>query len=215
MGASDDESVLAEVIARQWLDRYGVVTREWWKRERPAVPWRAIYRELKRLEFRGDARRGYFVRGLAGAQFAVPAAVELLRASGAAAGSAPLVLMAASDPANPYAVVARDASESGSAALARGRGRGAVLVTRAGVVLLVAESRGRRLTIKPGANASDITEAARALANRLVESSEGRRDAMIDTIDGAAAATSPWAAAFTAAGFRPTSNGLRYYAPPR
>ncbi len=78
----DDEQELAEQVARQWLARYGVVSRDWWRRERPAVGWRSIYRELKRLEFRGEVRRGYFVAGLAGAQFALPEAVELLRASG-------------------------------------------------------------------------------------------------------------------------------------
>src|SRR5437762_2083121 len=137
LGVSDDESVLAEVVARQWLDRYGVVTRDWWKREHPTVTWRAIYRELKRLEFRGDVRRGYFVRGLAGAQFALPSAVEQLRTSGPATPvtddgesrgtSIPLVVMAASDPANPYSLAAAGSGESASAALARGRSRGALL----------------------------------------------------------------------------------------
>src|SRR3954469_156850 len=214
MGSSDDESALAEVVARQWLERYGIVSREWWKRERPAVSWRAIYRELKRLEFRGDARRGYFVRGLSGAQFALPAAIELLRASGPAASASPMVLLAASDPANAYAV-ATGVTESANAQLTRRRARGALLVTRAGEVIAVAEGRGRRITIKPGASPSDVSDAARSLAQRLVEASEGRRDPIIETIDGVAAATSPWAAAFTAAGFRATSSGLRFYAPPR
>ena len=214
LGPTEDESALAEVVARQWLERYGVVSREWWKRERPAVSWRAIYRELKRLEFRGDARRGYFVRGLSGAQFALPAAIELLRASGPAAGGAPIVLLAASDPANAYAVAA-GVAESASAQLTRRRARGALLATRAGEVVAVAEGRGRRLTIRPGASASDVTDAARSLAQRLVEASDGRRDPIIETIDGIAAATSPWAAAFSAAGFRSTSSGLRFYAPPR
>ena len=215
MGSSEDESVLAEVVARQWLERYGVVTRDWWKRERPSVTWRAIYRELKRLEFRGDARRGYFVRGLAGAQFALPSAIELLRASGTATTHPPIVIMAASDPANPYAIAASAGAESPSVDLLRRRGRSALVATRAGEVILVAESRGRRLTIKPGASATDVTEAARALAQRLVDFSDARRDPVVDTIDGAAAATSPWAAAFAAAGFRPTSSGLRFYTPPR
>src|SRR5689334_7600905 len=104
------------MIAKQWLERYGVVSREWWKRERPAISWRAIYRELKRLEFRGDARRGYFVRGLSGAQFALPAAIELLRGSGPATSGSPIILMAASDPANAYAVAVA-ATDSASAAL--------------------------------------------------------------------------------------------------
>lgn len=215
MGSSEDENALAEIVARQWLDRYGVVTRDWWKRERPAVSWRAIYRELKRLEFRGDVRRGYFVRGLGGAQFAVPAAVELLRASGPSVESAPVVVVAASDPSNPYAVIAAGTVESSSVEITRRRGRGALLVTRAGEVIAVAEARGRRLTIKPGATVQDVAEAARALARRLVEASDGRRDPVIETIDSAPATASAWTAAFSSVGWRPTSSGLRYYAPPR
>src|SRR5436190_448791 len=51
--APDEEDALAEVIARQWLDRYGVVARDWWRRERPPIAWRSIYRELRRMELRG------------------------------------------------------------------------------------------------------------------------------------------------------------------
>ena len=79
-GTRPDEEEHAEQIARQWLDRYAIVTRDWWRRERPPVGWRAIYRELKRLEYRGEVRRGYFVEGMGGAQFALPEAVERLRA---------------------------------------------------------------------------------------------------------------------------------------
>src|SRR5262249_53783639 len=78
LGPEATEAAWAELVARQWLDRYGIVSREIWRRERPAVAWRAIYHELKRLEFRGDVRRGYFVRGLSGAQFASADAIEML-----------------------------------------------------------------------------------------------------------------------------------------
>ncbi len=66
----------------------------------------AIYPELSQLETLGIARRGYFLEGLGGAQFALPGAVERLRSrAGAGAGGsdadAPLVL-AAVDPAQPY-----------------------------------------------------------------------------------------------------------------
>jgi ATP-dependent Lhr-like helicase len=227
LGTVQDESALAEIVARQWLDRYGVVARDWWRREKPAVSWRAIYRELKRLEFRGDIRRGYFVRGLAGAQFALPSAVELLRAGtpvatspngdGAAVSPAPVIVMSVSDPANALTLptLSGSATESPSVALARRRARSALLITRAGEVLLVAESRGRRITIRPGATTDDVAAAARALAQRLVESGDRRHDPTVETIDGVAAATSPFAAAFGAAGFRATAAGLRFYAPPR
>jgi ATP-dependent Lhr-like helicase len=179
---------------------------------------------LKRLEFRGDVRRGYFVRGLAGAQFALPSAVELLRASappaapnGDHATQAPPIVMQASDPANALslATLSGDATENASVSLARRRGRTALLVTRAGQLLLVAESRGRRISIRPGATVADVAPAARAVAQRLVESGDGHRDPTIETIDGIAAANSPFAAAFETAGFRATAGGLRFYAPPR
>ena len=48
LGPAEDDETRAEAIARVWLDRYGIVTRDWWRRERPAVSWRLIYRELRR-----------------------------------------------------------------------------------------------------------------------------------------------------------------------
>src|SRR5262249_22173771 len=92
LGPAADESASAEAIARQWLDRYGIVSREMWRREKPAIGWRSIYHELKRLEFRGEIRRGYFVKGLSGAQFAPPDAVEMLRAAIAPGDDAPVVM---------------------------------------------------------------------------------------------------------------------------
>src|SRR4029077_12005237 len=126
-GPALDEEQRAAAIAERWLVRYGVVTRDWWRRERPPVSWRAIYRELKRLEFRGEVRRGYFVKGLGGAQFALPDAVEWLRTVASEdQSSAGFVVMAASDPANlynlPLELVERDP-------LSRPRGSGALLVT--------------------------------------------------------------------------------------
>jgi hypothetical protein len=61
----------------------------------------------------------------------------------------------------------------------------------------------------------DLTDAARALASRLVDANDGRRDVTIETIDGAPAAGSPYAPPFAAAGFRTTASGLRFYATPR
>jgi len=58
LGPEADESAWAESVARQWLDRYGIVAREMWRRERPAVSWRAVYRELKRLEFAARSGAG-------------------------------------------------------------------------------------------------------------------------------------------------------------
>ena len=172
IGPDADPAALAEQIARQWLKRYGVVSREWWKRERPAIGWREIYQELKRLEFRGEVRRGYFVAGLTGAQFALPEAVEMLRAP--AAENAEPVVMAVSDPANVYALPVAPGVEVDP--LARPRGAGALLVTVAGRVVLVAEGRGTKLRVRGDATPAAVTAASRVLAERLgARQGRGRR----------------------------------------
>jgi ATP-dependent Lhr-like helicase len=165
LGPDLSEEERAERIARQWLARYGIVSRDWWRRERPPVGWRAIYRELKRLEFRGEVRRGYFVKGLGGAQFAMPDAVEWLRAVATEDPSArSFVVMATSDPANvynlPLEIVDRDP-------LSRPRGSGALLVMYGGRVAIAVEARGRRFTVASWLSAEEVAEAKRALVDHL------------------------------------------------
>ena len=179
LGPPMSEEDLAARIARQWLDRYGIVTRECWKRERPAVGWRAIYHELKKMEFRGEARRGYFVRGLAGAQFAAPAAVEMLRTTATEDPSlAPFVVLAASDPANVYNLPIESVRGD---ELARPRGSGALLVTRAGKVALSVEGRGRRLTIASWMQQQEVDQ-AKELLSRHLRGEKGARYLMLPDI---------------------------------
>lgn len=179
LGAQLNEGAKATRIARQWLDRYAIVSRECWRRERPPVSWRAVYQELKRLEFRGEARRGYFVRGLSGAQFATPQAIELLRAiAGEDADEKPFVVIAVSDPANvynfPVDIVDRDP-------LSRPRGSGALLVTRGGRVALSVEGRGRRVVIAEWMRKEDVDSAKAVLADHL-KGERGARYLMLPDI---------------------------------
>jgi ATP-dependent Lhr-like helicase len=197
-----EEADRAEIVARQWLDRYGVVARDWWKRERPAVSWRAVYRELRRLEMRGEVRRGYFVEGLAGAQFALPAAVEELRAA-AAADDETLVVIAASDPANVWWL------PSSGDSFARPRGTRRLLVTRRGQVLLTADHRARSVMVRDGLDPDTLTATVAALVQHV--GTRRSRDLVIEQIDGVSAATSPHTAAFQRAGLRLTTAGLRHY----
>jgi ATP-dependent Lhr-like helicase len=208
MGPPRSEEEHAAAIARQWLERYGIVTRNWWRRERPPIAWRSIYLELKRMEFRGEVRRGYFVRGLAGAQFALPEAVEQLRATEPDA-TAPFVVLSVSDPANPYALELEGIDVD---PLSRPRGRGALLVTREGRVAMSVEGRGRRITIAPWMTEADVTAAATAVLTHLRASrasSLRQRDVEVETIDGAHAAAMRWTQAFLNAGFRRETSGLR------
>jgi len=216
LGPPADVDALGEEIARRWLDRYGVVARDWWRRERPAVAWRDIYHVLKRMEFRGEVRRGYFVRGLAGAQFARPDAVEELRAAAAAAegDDVPIVVIAASDPANPYNLPPAPGIQPDP--LTRPRGRGALLVTRGGRALLAVEGRGRSVRVRPGLTPDDVTAAATALIEHLTRRRVGRRrrDLVVERLDGDMAASALYVDAFVRAGFRRTARELRFYARP-
>ena len=165
MGPDLPEEEQAERVARQWLTRYGIVSRDWWRRERPPVSWRSIYRELKRLEFRGEVRRGYFVKGLGGAQFALPDAVEWLRAVASEDSTQTgFVVMAASDPANVYnlslELIERDP-------LSRPRGSGALLVTRGGRIAIAAEARGRRFSVADWLSPEETAAAKSALREHL------------------------------------------------
>src|SRR5207248_1258427 len=108
-----DDSVPTERsmrLASVLLDRHGVLTRESVRGEGHAGGFAAVYPVLRAMEEAGRVRRGYFVAGLGGAQFALAGAVDRLRASkpdgpdaDADAGPQALVL-AATDPANPYGV---------------------------------------------------------------------------------------------------------------
>ena len=165
LGRIAAEEERATQIARYWLDRYGIVSREIWRRERPPTGWRAIYRELKRLEFRGEVRRGYFVRGLSGAQFASPTAVELLRSIATEDDSAKsYIVLTMSDPANIYNLPMDLADRD---PLSRPRGAGALIVTRGGKVALAVEGRGRRVVAADWMSKEEILRAKERLAEHL------------------------------------------------
>src|SRR5215471_8608037 len=150
-----------------------------WRREKPRVSWRSIYFELKRLEFRGDIRRGYFVRGLSGAQFAVPEAIEMLRSASDATDAEPVV-MTATDPANVYSLPLVD--DDMRDAFVRGHTRGALIITVEGIAILIAERRGERVTIRAEASEANIGAAINAFAAHLL--SRLKRDLAVETING-------------------------------
>jgi ATP-dependent Lhr-like helicase len=106
-GYSSTESTHA--LAHQLLSRYGILLRECAAAENIPNGFSAIYPVLKALEESGRIRRGYFVAGLGATQFALPAAIDLLRSlrnsaapSNSGDSKPEFVLLAATDPANPY-----------------------------------------------------------------------------------------------------------------
>jgi ATP-dependent Lhr-like helicase len=97
----------AEFVARQLLQRTGVVFRKTVAREKQPLPWRDLVRVLRSLEARGEVRGGRFVAGFDGEQYALPEAVPLLRSVRRRGPSAP-VYASAADPLNYRGILTPD-----------------------------------------------------------------------------------------------------------
>jgi ATP-dependent Lhr-like helicase len=149
--------------AELMLERYGIVTRETVLAEGIPGGFATLYAELGNLELLGTARRGYFVEGLGGAQFALPGAVERLRSLPEADGS--YLVLAATDPANPYgASLPWPKLEGGRRP---GRTPGAHLLLRDGEPVVFLERGGRGvLRLKP-LEGAELEAAMRALADAV------------------------------------------------
>ncbi|MFZ4811116.1 MAG: DEAD/DEAH box helicase [Ilumatobacteraceae bacterium] len=147
-------TVAAHAAALQMLERFGVVTREAVLAENVVGGYAGVYGVLKVLEERGQTRRGYFVAGLGAAQFSVPGAVDRLRNTREPVDAelhpeavpAPVVL-AATDPAQPYGAALAWPVSSGRPA----RSAGAIVVLHQGVPLVWFDRRSHHLVTFPGA----------------------------------------------------------------
>ena len=161
-----ERRALAELL----LERQGIVTRDGVRAEGIPGGYGAVYGELKALETVGSCRRGYFVEGLGGAQFALPGAVERLRELRDVADDAPLVL-AAADPAQPYGGVLPWPRRAASRAA---RVAGAQVVLLGGEAVLYAERGGRSLLPLRDPDAAWLRPAVEALV-AWVRADRGRR----------------------------------------
>ncbi|MGH2732620.1 MAG: Lhr family helicase, partial [Actinomycetota bacterium] len=94
-----------EAVARQLLRRYGVVFRDLLARERAAPPWRVLLEIYRRLEAQATIRGGRFVSGFVGEQFALPEAVEALRAVRRSGEDSREVIVSAADPLNLVGII--------------------------------------------------------------------------------------------------------------
>ncbi|HEX2358561.1 MAG TPA: DEAD/DEAH box helicase [Solirubrobacterales bacterium] len=165
--------------AELMLERHGIVTRETAIAEGIPGGFAAVYGELQNLELLGTARRGYFVEGLGGAQFALPGAVERLR-SMPRSDEEELVILAATDPANPYGATLPWPKLEGSRRPARAAG--AYVGLRGGEAVVYVERGGRGiLRLAPlegeelGRALGELAEGARAglIAKLAVERLDG------------------------------------------
>jgi ATP-dependent Lhr-like helicase len=195
LGAGTDPGVRRRALSELLLERYGIVTREQVLAEGIAGGFSAIYSELAQLETLGVARRGYFLEGLGGAQFALPGAVERLRAR-AGSDPAPLVL-AAVDPAQPYGAALPWPKGAGRRPA---RSAGAYVVMAGGDPILYLERGGRALQTLVEAGDGRLSPALAALVDH-VRSGAIKRLAL-EKVDGQPAMGSTLAPALTALGFQ-------------
>src|SRR5207245_8057488 len=131
-GAEPDRRALAELL----LERHGIVTRDSVRAEGIPGGYSAVYGELRALETLGSCRRGYFVEGLGGAQFALGGAVERLRELRERGEDADALVLAAADPAQPYGAALPWPRRAGARAA---RVAGAYVVTLGGEPVLYVE----------------------------------------------------------------------------
>ncbi len=198
-GAAVDPVARRRAIGELLLERYGILTREQVLAEGLPGGFSGIYPELTQLETLGVARRGYFVEGLGGAQFALPGAVERLREREGLT-EAPVVL-AAVDPAQPYGAVlpwpARGESGRGPA-----RVPGAYVVLLSGEPILYLERGGKALVTLVGSGDERLGPALNALAEHVRSGRGSVRRMALEKVDGESALASPLGPELIAVGFQ-------------
>jgi ATP-dependent Lhr-like helicase len=233
-----DATVRSYATAEVLLDRYGIVTRGSVVAEGISGGFAGVYRVLAAAEESGRVRRGYFVESLGAAQFATTGAIDRLRAqsrplpdepdpSGAERRDSPrpALVLAASDPANPYGaalgwparVTDLSGDPGGAEPMARpspgsghkpGRKAGALVVLVGGVLTLYVE-RGGKTFLSWTDEPAMLQSAADALALAVREGALGKLT--VEKADGASVLRPdhPLAAALAGAGFHATPRGLR------
>jgi ATP-dependent Lhr-like helicase len=214
-GQPPSDTEWGAAVAQQLLARYGVVTREVATAEAIAGGFSAVYPVLRTLEERGRVRRGYFAAGVGATQFALPAALDLLRSLRADPENVEVVLLAATDPANPFgALLEWPAPDSDLPAGTRGptRSVGAHVVLVNGALAAFAGRQGRPLlSFLPEAE-PERSLAGRAVANALADLArrgEGTHGGLlVADVNGGPAAAHPLAACLAARGFVQAARGF-------
>jgi ATP-dependent Lhr-like helicase len=212
--ADADPTKWLAAVSQQLLARYGVLTRESVAAENLPGGFSVIYPVLKAMEEKGRLRRGYFVAGLGATQFALPGALDLLRSLRYPSAHPPhpvgtpsrsdgddesdtredaeVLILAATDPANPYGGTLKWPSVKGADDRRTGRGPtrsiGASVVLVDGALAAYLARGDRQLyawlpDVEPGLSRAGRS-IARALIARARTGGETPRGMLIEQIDG-------------------------------
>ncbi len=197
MDSSPSPTERHSMWAQLLLERHGVVTRTTALAEGYPGGFTSLYPIYGHLEETGRLRRGYFVEGQGGSQFALPGAVERLRSQ----GKAEFVVLAATDPANPYGgVLPWPASDTRLA-----RDAGAYVFLYEGRLVGYLDKGRRCLTLVQ--YDSDLFG---TIGRGLAEVAARHRRLTLMTVDDDPAPNSPIAPVLTEWGFAPAPKGMTY-----
>jgi len=198
------ERNLAQRQAVLLLERYGILVKEWYRREAGLLPWYAIFQALKQMEWRGEVRRGYFVEGLSGVQFALPHALEMFATNHSTPGFSGPVMLSGLDPALPFGsgvnLSLRDFADN---ALTLVRQAGNHLIFIDARPIIYAENYGARLRRLAGATDEQLATALGCLRQFLLlpEPLRPRKRIEVETWNDAPIVNTPVAAWLQQHGF--------------
>jgi ATP-dependent Lhr-like helicase len=222
IGGAPTTTEASHALALQMLNRYGVLLREQVGAENVPGGFSAVYDVLKALEESGRIRRGYFVAGLGATQFALPAAVDLLRQlrTEPPEERPEFVQLAATDPANPYGSVLRwpdlPVAEEDAETAPRVLTRAAyaeVILRNGQLVAWLRRGNPNLLVFLPGEE-PERSQTASGLAHFLCTRGQERlrgashQGVLITTINGQPVAAHPMARFLMDAGFHPGPLGM-------
>ncbi len=202
---SETEKLHARTLL--YLDRHGIVSRESLAIEAQLGGFGAIYPVLREMEETGRIRRGHFVEGGTSAQLAVPGAVDRLRALRETPPESRGVLLAATDPAQPYGTQLPWPKTRGGKPR---RAVGAYVVLVDGFATLFIDRGGERVLTFEAPGMADwsqrIEQGLRTFARSL--SRLGKSRVEVQEVDTEKPRASAWAERFTRAGFRTGYRGF-------
>jgi ATP-dependent Lhr-like helicase len=222
VGGRPTATEASHALALQLLNRYGVLLRESVAAENVPGGFSAVYDVLKALEESGRIRRGYFVAGLGAAQFALPAAVDLLRQlrTEPPQERPEFVQLAAADPANPYGSVLRwpdlpvAADDAESAPRVLTRAAYAEVILRNGELIAWLRRGNPNLLVFLPTEEPERSQTASGLAHFLCSRGQERlrgshqQGVLITTINGQPVAAHPMGRFLMDAGFHPGPLGM-------
>lgn len=196
----------AEKQARLLLQRYGILVKEFYRLEGGLLPWARIFQALRKMEWSGEIRRGYFVLGLSGVQFALPAAVMLLEKIQSGMGYRPseTCLLSTIDPALPFGgAIEWGITDKAGERIAITRAPSNHLLFYYGRPVIYCENYGARLFLCAdyNENVDAVLPEALKIWLRLPDMYRPRKKLEIETIDAVPAAQHSLAAVFTAKGY--------------